>query len=83
MQLVAFLPEHLLSLKLQAAQSSAQPMMTTEHGDEITSAPGQAWTGFVDGKPIACAGMIEFWKGRAYAWAYLSEDFKAHVKGIH
>lgn len=83
MQLLAFRPEHLLTLKLQAAQASAQPLMTAQHGSEIVSAAGQAWTAVVDGKPIACAGMIEFWKGRAYAWAYLSEDFKAHAKSVH
>lgn len=83
MQLIAFLPEHLMALKLQAAQSSAQSLMTAEHGAEIVGAGGRAWTAVVDGKPIACAGMIEFWKGRAYAWAYLSEDFKAHAKSVH
>lgn len=83
MNLEPFKPEHLQALKLQAAQSSFQPMMTAFHGREIASAPGQAWTAFVDGKPIACAGMIEFWKGRAYAWAYLSDDFKKHAKSVH
>ena len=78
-----FRPEHLQALKLQAAQVSAQPMMTADHGREITAAPGQAWTALVDGKPIACAGMIEFWRGRAYAWAYLSEDFKRYAKSVH
>lgn len=83
MQLVAFLPEHLSALRLQEAQASAQALMTAEHGSEITSAAGQAWTAVVGGRPVACAGMVELWKGRAYAWAYLSMDFKAYAKSIH
>lgn len=80
---VAFRPEHLAALKLQASQASAQPLMTEQHGREIVAANGQAWTALRDGVPLACAGLIELWQGRAYAWSYLAEGAAAHFKAVH
>lgn len=82
MHVVPFRPEHLSALRLQAAQASAQPLMTVEHGRQIGDQIGEAWTGMSDGGPIACAGMIELWEGRAYAWAYLT-DIRGHAKAVH
>lgn len=80
---VVFRPEHLAALKLQAAQSSAQPLMTAQHGGEIAAAPGRAWTALSDGQPLMCAGMIELWSGRAYAWAYISGAALGQFKVLH
>lgn len=81
--IAAFKPEHLLALKLQATQATAQPLMTLEHGRQITSAPGLSQTAMLDGQPIACAGVIELWTGRAYAWAYLGEQAAGRFKAVH
>ena len=35
---------------------------------------GHAWTLMVDGVPVACAGLVSMWEGRAYAWALLAKD---------
>ena len=50
-------------------------------GDGLTQyamqlkASGQSFTATVDDVPIACIGLIDFWQGRQYAWAFLSDDF--------
>jgi len=38
-------------------------------------AQGESFTATVDGVPIACIGLINFWEGRKYVWAFLSDDF--------
>ena len=56
------------------------PMMQTHlgAGNSLTEyamalkAGGEAFTATVDGKPIACIGLIKFWEGRKYVWAFLA-----------
>ncbi len=82
-EIVGFRPEHLTMLRLQATQASAGPLLTIEHGSQIASCPGIARTALMDGEPLACAGLIELWQGRAYAWAYIAEHAKDHFKAVH
>lgn len=73
MNVVPFDPQHLRDMTPQAAQR-------VEFTPEAMAADyGQAWTGMVDGKPVACAGLVEMWAGRAYAWAVLSKDVGPHL----
>lgn len=82
-EIVPFKPEHLVRLRLQATQATAQAQMTLEHGKQLAECPGIAKTALVDGEPIVCAGMIELFKGRAYAWSYIGETAARHWKTIH
>jgi hypothetical protein len=83
-EIVPFRPEHLAAIRLQGVQASAQPMMTVEHGRQLIEQPGSlARTLLVDGVPMACAGLIELWRGRAYAWAYLSEGWERFARAVH
>jgi|JI9StandDraft_2_1071091.scaffolds.fasta_scaffold04911_5 hypothetical protein len=67
-QVVPFEPEHILQLDVQEAQR-----LTDDEQARALAAPfGWAWTGMVDGVPVACAGLVEVWQGRAYAWALLA-----------
>lgn len=81
--IVPFQPEHLAALRLQGAQAANQAIMTAEHGHQIAGQTGLAYTAMIDGEPIACAGVIEIWQGRAYAWAYLSETALQHFRAVH
>lgn len=82
-EIVAFTPAHLAALTLQAAQASAQSLMSIEHGQQIVSHKGFARTAVVEGQPIACAGVIELWRGRGYAWSYLGDGWEKHAKAVH
>lgn len=82
-EIVAFRPEHLTRLRLQATQASAQSLLTIDHGEQIASCRGIARSAMLDGEPLACAGLIELWQGRAYAWAYIAEHAKNHFKAVH
>ena len=78
-----FRPEHLLALRLQATQATAQALMTLDHGRQIAACTGLAQSAMLCDEPIASAGVIELWPGRAYAWAYIGEQAARHWKTVH
>jgi RimJ/RimL family protein N-acetyltransferase len=82
-EFVAFKPQHLAALRLQAMQASVQPTMNEAHGREIEATGGRTFTMLLHGKPIACGGAFEIWPGRAYLWSYLSDDALRHMRALH
>lgn len=81
-EIVQFQPEHLLALKLQATQATAESWITRDLADGLKGCP-LAMTALVDGKPVACAGLAEQWQGRAYAWSFLGESAASYFRHIH
>lgn len=70
------MPGDLVGFKAQAAQSTDINLAALE------SPFGEAWTALVDARPVACAGLVEVWEGRAYAWALLAEDAGPHMLAV-
>lgn len=69
-EVVTLTRELLLSIEPQPMQR-----MTAEVEAIAYAAPfGTAWAALFDGRPVLAAGLVEFWPGRAYAWALLSAD---------
>lgn len=69
-KIIPFEPTHIQQLDVQDAQR-----LTDDDQARALAAPfGLAWTGAVDGVPVACAGLVEVWPGRAYAWALLARN---------
>lgn len=68
MRIITFAPHHLDDMDIQPAQRMTAESLKEAKGAEF----GRAWTAIVDGRPVACAGLITIWPGRAYAWAVLS-----------
>lgn len=69
-KIIPFEPAHIQQLDVQDAQR-----LTDDDQARALAAPfGLAWTGAVDGGPVACAGLVEVWPGRAYAWALLARN---------
>lgn len=69
MNIVPLEPSHLQAIRVQPAQAAEYA-----HADALASPTGMGWTALVDGEPVACAGLVEVWEGRAYAWAILSDN---------
>lgn len=80
--MVPFEPWHLLSLALQPSQQTLRYTLTMAHGQGLKAA-GPCQSALVGLDVVACAGVIEFWPGRAQAWALLSDQFPSHVKTVH
>lgn len=76
MKVIPFHVNHIELMQVQAAQR-----------DELRAAPpaafGDAWTAVADGLPIASAGLVDVWPGRAYAWALLGEDVGPWFVSVH
>lgn len=72
MQIVPFKAEHLFALRLQPAQAAYLSEFTPTYAHALEQVGG-SFTALVDGQPIACAGLVEQWRGRALAWALLSQ----------
>lgn len=73
MEIREFHPYDLQALNLQYLQAAFAPSMTVEHGIALKSGGDDNFTVVVDGKPIACIGLVEHWPKRRYVWAYLVE----------
>lgn len=81
MEIIPFMAEHLDGFELQPMQSISQSYCTEEMGKALQQC--DSWSAVVDGRVIACAGIVEQWEGRAIAWAFLSTHAKGHMHGIH
>ena len=75
--------EHILDIELQAQQQSLQAQLTPEYAHSIVDHTGFGWAALLDGKTIACAGVLEFWANRGQGWALLSEVALANFIAIH
>jgi hypothetical protein len=72
--------EHLQRMRLQPAQQHLAPRLNDETLEFLAGL--EAYTVMVEDEPIACAGLMEIWPGRAMAWSYLSATAGAHMLGV-
>lgn len=68
-EVVSLKASHIVALRDVGALTYLSDLVTPESLSSIETLP-QAFTMLDDGIPIACAGLIEIWKGRAEAWAF-------------
>lgn len=65
--------EHVRTLRLQQEQRQFACALTQEYVQSLID-HGHAWT-VIDGETIvACAGFVEHWHNRAYAWALIGDE---------
>ena len=81
MIVVPFEPGHLKLLRPQASQVSIDHAVSDEQAQYLASC--LSFTGLVDGKPMACSGVVPFWGSRGVAWAILDADSGPHFTAIH
>lgn len=78
MRIEPFKAAHLVGMQLQPAQRlSLDEGMTAEYARALEIAGG-GYTALVDERVIACAGIVEQWRGRGLAWALIAEDAGRH-----
>lgn len=74
MQVVRFLPRHLLELELQPAQFDlARTILRSDYGTALALA-GPCFTVMLDRRPVACAGVDLAHAQRGEVWALLSVE---------
>ena len=68
-----FKAEHLENLVLQPAQEYARANIAAKgYGESL--AKFDAFSAIVDGRVVACAGVVPVWDGRGDAWALIAAD---------
>lgn len=75
MKISAFKSADVDLLDVQPGQQVELGTVAPEDARRLEGAPGPSWTFWRDGKPIACLGLIELWRGdyvRYMAWGLLS-----------
>jgi len=81
-EIVKFIPMHLDLIHEQEATACMRPHMAAEHTQALASLP-HSYTVLSDGRPIACGGLVEYWNGRAEAWAVLDAVCKKDFIAVH
>lgn len=71
MEVVDFKADHIFQLDLQDAQQYLSKFMSREQAQALEDG-GWSFTAMLDSEPVACAGVLPMWQGRAIAWSYLS-----------
>lgn len=69
-EIIPFRSEHLANMKLQGY------MRELAQDESIRAAlgkDGMAWSALMDGRVVACAGILPQWTGRAVGWAVFGE----------
>lgn len=81
MHIIPFQSDHIFQLRLQNAQELFYAKFSPHYARALEDS-GNGWTAMRDGRPIACAGFVEQWEGRALAWALMAEDSGPHFVAI-
>lgn len=79
---VRFKAEHYFQLNEQEATSYVNGFMT-EKSIKALEGNEHSYSIFIGGRLIACAGLIQFWNGRAEAWAMIDKDCRKEFMTLH
>jgi len=75
---VAFEPGHLAGFAADAVFASDR------HDREAASvAAGPAWTLRLDGRPVACGGIVLLWRGVGEAWSLSASGLGGRALAVH
>lgn len=77
MNIVPMTSSHLARIRLQPAQAWCRPHLTDDLMNDTVGLGG--FTALVGDEPIACAGLMEFWTGRAMAWSFIGAQAGSHM----
>jgi len=75
MVLEKFRAEHFEDMRNEKSVMCLLPHITPEHLKNLENAQ-YSYAGVRDGKTIFCAGVAEYWNGRAESWAILRSSAK-------
>jgi hypothetical protein len=80
--LIPFQPEHLDRIQEQEATAHLRPLLTPEMLRTLATLP-HSYTATVGGRVVACGGLVEYWPGRAEAWAVLDATSRRDFLALH
>lgn len=81
MQIVPLKKEHLDRIKVQGAQEYVSDWITPSVKADLEN--GMSFAAIDGDEVLGCAGVMEYWEGRAVAWAILSGNCGHRFAAIH
>ena len=82
MNVIPFEPKHVREMKMQSHQMRLVSQMAFEY-IEVLGGLGPAFSGEVDGRIIACAGIATQFAGMGTMWAILAQDSGPYFVRLH
>lgn len=82
MTVVDFDPAHLDALTEQDATAYLRQFAQADDAKKLRAASSHAYTGLVNGKPVACGGITQWWPGVGEMWAVFGRDAGPHMVAI-
>lgn len=82
MDLIPFKPEHFDQIQEQETTVHLRPLLTPAMLHALAGQP-HSYTAVVGGRVVACGGLIEYWPGRAEAWAVLDATSRKEFLAVH
>lgn len=82
MELIQYKPEHLGNLLEQEATAYLKPYLGEGHAEALANLK-YAYTMVEGDSVMGCAGLTEYWPGRAETWAILNPECKKHFLAMH
>lgn len=76
MQVIPFHPDHLYALIPETPERAGWEVAPAAHIHALDN--GHAVTGLIDGKPVACGGLVLLWPGVAEGWLATTPAAVAH-----
>ena len=77
LECVPYRAAHLMAMALQPAQAWMYPLVGPQEAKALEGP--WSWAGVAGGDVVACGGVLQYWKNRGMAWAFLSERAGKHM----
>lgn len=82
MEVRSFRPSDFLEIQLQPMQAQITfTGQTLEHAQGLAQSD-EAFTAIAGAEVIACIGVIRYWEGRRFIWAYLAASAGQHLRPL-
>lgn len=78
-----FLPEHVLAIEPREPDKTIAASVDSLNMAKAYVERGPAWTGFWEGTPMFCAGIIMLWPGVGEGWALTTELVERYPLSFH
>ena len=82
LKIVSFDPRDLLMLNLQDDQDHIKPLLSNPSYGGTLVESGPAFSGYSDGKPVACIGVHQIEDHKGCAWALMSKNSGPYMFAI-
>lgn len=82
MEVRKYEPADFIAIRLQPEQVAAWKHLQNYETATALATAQECFTATVDGEIIACVGLIKFWEGRRYVWAYLAQNAGPHLVAL-